>query len=150
MKPSPINSGILLWKKAKKLIPGGSMLFSKRSENFLPEKWPSYYSKAKGCTIWDLDGNKYIDISLMGVGTNILGYGHPEVDEAVMEVVDKGNMSTLQCPEEVYLSDLADDFSRQFGTRVQIRRKGEKGKIEIDFYSNEDLDRLIGLLNQQP
>jgi len=52
--------------------------------------------------------------------------------------------------EEVYLSDLADDFSRQFGTRVQIRRKGEKGKIEIDFYSNEDLDRLIGLLNQQP
>ncbi len=52
--------------------------------------------------------------------------------------------------EEVYFSDLADDFSRQFGTRVQIRRKGKKGKIEIDFYSNEDLDRLIGLLNQQP
>ncbi len=52
--------------------------------------------------------------------------------------------------EEVYLSDLADDLCRQFGTRVQIRRKGKKGKIEIDFYSNDDLDRLIGLLNQQP
>lgn len=52
--------------------------------------------------------------------------------------------------EEVYLSDLADDLSRQFGTRIQIRRMGKKGKIEIDFYSNDDLDRLIGLLNQLP
>jgi len=52
--------------------------------------------------------------------------------------------------EEVYLSDLADDLSRQFGTRVQIKRKGQKGRVEIEFYSNDDLDRLINLLNQRP
>jgi glutamate-1-semialdehyde 2,1-aminomutase len=41
----------------------------------------------------------------MGIGTNSLGYGHPEVDSAVSRVVDQGNMSTLNCPEEVYLAE---------------------------------------------
>jgi glutamate-1-semialdehyde 2,1-aminomutase len=100
-----MNSGQLLWNKAKKLIPGGNMLLSKRAEMFLPEKWPAYYSKARGCKVWDLDNNEYIDMSIMGIGTNILGYGHPEVDDAVRKVIDSGNMSTLNCPEEVYLAE---------------------------------------------
>ena len=62
----------------------------------------------------------------------------------------KESKNRQKTSEAVYFSDLADDLSRQFGTRIQIRRKGKKGKIEIDFYSNDDLDRLIGLLNQQP
>jgi len=41
----------------------------------------------------------------MGVGTNILGYSHPEVDAAVHETVSKGNLSTLNAPEEVYLAE---------------------------------------------
>ncbi len=45
-----------------------------------------------------------------------------------------------------YFSDLADALSRQLGTRVQIKRKGRAGKVEIDFYSDADLDRLIGIL----
>lgn len=100
-----LSTGQKLWRRAKKIIPGGNMLLSKRSEMFLPEKWPSYFSKAKGCHVWDLDGREYIDMSVMGVGTNILGYGHPEVDEAVHQVVTLGNMSTLNCPEEVYLAE---------------------------------------------
>lgn len=100
-----MNTGQDLYKKAKTLIPGGTMLLSKRPEMFLPEKWPSYYSKASGCYVWDLDGNKYTDVSIMGIGTNILGYGNKEVDEAVAEVVRKGNMSTFNCPEEVYLAE---------------------------------------------
>jgi len=100
-----MNSGQLLWDKAKKLIPGGNMLLSKRAEMFLPGKWPAYYSKAKGCHIWDLNGKEYIDMSIMGVGTNILGYGHEEVDEVVHKTVIDGNMSTFNCPEEVYLAE---------------------------------------------
>jgi len=100
-----MGNGQKLWKRAKKIIPGGNMLLSKRAEMFLPEKWPAYFSQAKGCHVWDMDGNKYIDMSIMGIGTNILGYGHSEVDEAVRQVVDKGNMSTLNCPEEVYLAE---------------------------------------------
>lgn len=98
-----MNTGQKLYEKAKRLIPGGTMLLSKRPEMFLPELWPSYFSKAKGCKVWDLDGNKFTDMSIMGIGTNSLGYGRPEVDEAVKSIISKGNMSTFNCPEEVAL-----------------------------------------------
>ena len=102
---SKMNNGQKLWKKAKKIIPGGNMLLSKRTEMFHPLKWPAYFDKAKGCNIWDLDGKKYIDMSLMGVGTNILGYANEEVDNYVKLNLDKSNMSTLNCPEEVWLAE---------------------------------------------
>ena len=100
-----MNTGQKLYKRAKKVIPGGNMLLSKRPEMFLPEKWPAYFSKSKGCKVWDLDGKEYIDMSIMGIGTNTLGYGHPEVDEAVIKTIKDGNMSTLNCPEEVHLAE---------------------------------------------
>lgn len=100
-----MGTGQKLWQRAKRVIPGGNMLLSKRAEMFLPDQWPAYFSKAKGCKVSDLDGNEYIDMSIMGIGTNILGYGHPEVDEAVIHTVQAGNMSTLNCPEEVYLAE---------------------------------------------
>ena len=100
-----MGKGQKLYKKAKKLIPGGTMLLSKRPEMFLPDHWPAYFSKAKGCEVWDLDDNRFIDMTIMGIGTNILGYGHDEVDKAVQEVISNGNMSTLNCPEEVKLAE---------------------------------------------
>tara|TARA_B100000787_G_C16199227_1_gene303601 strand:+ start:12549 stop:14576 length:2028 start_codon:yes stop_codon:yes gene_type:complete len=100
-----MGTGQKLWNRAKKIIPGGNMLLSKRPEMFLPDQWPAYFSKAKGCKVWDLDGHEFIDMSIMGIGTNILGYGHPAVDEAVQKVVVSGNMSTFNCPEEVYLAE---------------------------------------------
>jgi glutamate-1-semialdehyde 2,1-aminomutase len=99
------TTGTDLWRKAKKLIPGGSMLLSKRAEMYLPEGWPAYFSRTQGCSVWDLDGREFKDLGLMGVGTNILGYSHPEVDAAVHETVNKGNLSTLNAPEEVYLAE---------------------------------------------
>jgi glutamate-1-semialdehyde aminotransferase len=104
--PVRINKGSNLWDKAKKIIPGGSQLLSKRSELFLPGQWPSYYKKAKGVEIWDLDGNKFIDMSLMGVGACILGYADDDVDDAVKKAIDAGTMTTLNCPEEVELAEL--------------------------------------------
>ena len=100
-----IGTGQKLWKRAKQIIPGGNMLLSKRAEMFLPDQWPAYFSKAKGCKVWDLDGKEYIDMCIMGIGTNILGYGHPEVDDVVRKTIDAGNMSTFNCPEEVYLAE---------------------------------------------
>jgi len=100
-----MGTGQKLWKRAKQVIPGGNMLLSKRAEMFLPDQWPAYFSKAKGCKVWDLDGNEYIDMSIMGIGTNILGYGHSEVDAAVQQTIIAGNMSTFNCPEEVYLAE---------------------------------------------
>ncbi len=81
------------------------MLLSKRPEMFLPNLWPAYYSKSKGCKVWDLEGNCYYDVSIMGIGTNILGYGHNEVDNSVIQTVKNGNMSSLNCREEVDLAE---------------------------------------------
>jgi glutamate-1-semialdehyde 2,1-aminomutase len=93
------------YKRAKKLIPGGTQLLSKRPEMFLPEGWPSYYSKASGVEVTDLDGRIYVDMSIMGVGACILGYADPEVDGAVINAVKNGSMCTLNAPEEVDLAE---------------------------------------------
>ena len=118
-----MGSGQKLWKRAKRLIPGGSMLLSKRAEMFLPDQWPAYFSKAKGCKVWDLDGKEYIDMSIMGIGTNILGYGHPEVDDAVQRTVSAGNMSTFNCPEEVYLAEKLVEL-HPWADMVRLARSG--------------------------
>ncbi len=125
------SSGQKVWKRAKRVIPGGNMLLSKRAEMFLPEKWPAYFSKAKGCRVWDLDGRELIDMSLMGVGTNTLGYGHQEVDDAVRGVIDKGNMSTLNCPEEVSLAERLIELHPWAEMARFARSGGEANAIAI-------------------
>lgn len=117
------NKGLKLWGRAKKIIPGGNMLLSKRSEMFLPEKWPSYFEKSHGCTVWDMDGNSYIDMSIMGIGTNSLGYGNKDVDQAVLNVVQKGNMATFNCPEEVFLAEKLVEL-HPWADMVRLARTG--------------------------
>ena len=102
---TPGDRGPALWAKAKTLIPGGGMLLSKRAEMFLPDLWPAYFDSASGIVITDLDGRKFRDFYLMGVGTNSLGYGHPEVDQAVVDQVRQGNMSSLNNPGEPELAE---------------------------------------------
>ncbi len=94
-----------LWKRAKKIIPGGNMFLSKRPELFHPEKWPAYFKKSNGINIWDLDGKKYKDLSLMGIGCNILGYANKKVDDAVIKAIKNGNGSTINSYEEVELCE---------------------------------------------
>ena len=126
-----MGKGQELYKRAKKLIPGGTMLLSKRPEMFLPEQWPSYFSKAKGCSVWDLEGNELIDMSIMGIGTNTLGYGNDTVDAAVMETIRKGNMSTLNCPEEVYLAEKLIEINPWADMVRFARTGGEANSIAI-------------------
>jgi glutamate-1-semialdehyde 2,1-aminomutase len=126
-----MGTGQKLWTRAKQVIPGGNMLLSKRAEMFLPEQWPAYFSKAKGCKVWDLDGNEFIDMSIMGIGTNILGYGQDEVDDAVRTVVSAGNMSTLNCPEEVYLAERLVELHPWAQMARLARSGGEANAIAI-------------------
>ena len=126
-----INKNYKLWNKAKKIILGGNSLFSKRPEIFLPDKWPVYYKKAKGCYVWDLDGNKYTDLALMGVGTNILGYANNLVDNAVIKNLRKSNTSSLNNTEEV---DLAKKLIKihPWASKVKFARTGaEANSIAI-------------------
>jgi glutamate-1-semialdehyde aminotransferase/spore coat polysaccharide biosynthesis protein SpsF (cytidylyltransferase family) len=118
-----LNTGQKMWKRAKNVIPGGTMLFSKNPDLFLPKFWPAYFEKTKGCNVWDLEGRKYLDLSMMGVGTNILGYSRKEVDDVVRGVIDKGNMSTLNSKEEIFLAEKLIEM-HPWAQKVRFARTG--------------------------
>ena len=99
------GKGQELWVKAKTLIPTGNQLLSKRIERYLPENWPSYYKKAKGCKVWDLNSNKYYDFAQMGVGSCVLGYANYYVNKSVKKAISNGSMATLNSYEEVELAE---------------------------------------------
>lgn len=101
-----MRTGQDLYVKARKIIPGGTQLLTKRPERFLPGSWPAYYSKAKGAHIWDLDGKEYLDMTISGVGACILGYADPDVEQDVIAAIQSGSMATLNAPEEVELAEL--------------------------------------------
>ena len=107
------------------------MLLSKRAEMYLPAGWPAYFSRTQGCTVWDLDDKPYLDVGLMGVGTNILGYSHPKVDEAVMRAVKNGNLSTLNAPEEVYLAEALIALHPWAGMARFTRSGGEACAVAV-------------------
>ncbi len=126
-----IKNGLVLWSRAKEIIPGGNMLISKNPDRYLPNFWPTYFRSAKGCKIEDLDNNKYTDISTMGVGTNILGYGNSKVDQAVKKTVMQGNISTLNCPEEVLLAEKLVELHPWFQMVRFARTGGEANSLAI-------------------
>lgn len=141
------TTGQKLYKRAKKYIPGGNMLLSKRPEMFLPKGWPSYFSRAKGCKVWDLDGCEFIDMSIMGIGTNILGYSNEEVDEAVIENIKNSNMSSLNCPEEVMLAERLVSMHSWSDMARFARSGGEANAIAIRIaraFSNKDTIAICG------
>lgn len=100
-----LEKGNALWERAKSIIPGGNGLISKRPDRHVPDLWPPYFAKSKGCKLWDLDGNEFFDFSYMGLGSSLLGYCDDFVDEAVRKAVSDGVSSTLNAPEEVLLAE---------------------------------------------
>jgi glutamate-1-semialdehyde aminotransferase len=140
-----MGKGQELYQKAKSVIPGGTQLLSKRPEMFLPEIWPSYYQKAKGVIVTDLDGKDYIDMSTFGIGSCILGYADEDVDGAVKQAITNGVASSLNCPEEIELAELLCKihswakmvrFARSGGEAVSIAiriARAATGKDKIAF-----------------
>ena len=125
------NSGAILWDKAKAIIPGGNQLLSKRAEQFLPDYWPAYYQKASGCKIQDLDGNWLRDFSIMGIGTCSLGYANPEINEAVIQAISDGSMSSLNCYEEVELAEKLIELHSWAGGVRFTRGGGESCSLAV-------------------
>ncbi len=117
------GTGADLYRRAKQRIPGGTQLLSKRPELFLPDEWPAYFSRAKGVEVWDLDGRKYTDMSIMSVGACIHGYANDEVDDAVRQAIANGTMCTLNAPEEVELADLLCEL-HPWAEQVRYARGG--------------------------
>ncbi|MDA9838886.1 aminotransferase class III-fold pyridoxal phosphate-dependent enzyme [Candidatus Pelagibacter sp.] len=124
------KSGKVLFKYAKKIIPGGNTLFSKRSELHLPKLWPAYFSKAKNTYLWDLNNKKYLDM-FCAVGTNVLGYSNRNVNKSVSVAISKSNMSTLNCPEEVYLAKEILNHHKWSSMAKFTRSGGEANAVAI-------------------
>lgn len=112
-----------LWHRAQNVVPTGVMLFSKKPEIFLKNNWPTYFSKAKKCYIWDLNNKKYTDLSFMGVGTNVLGYSNSKVDAAVIKKIKKSNMSTLNNFDEIILAEKFTEI-HPWASMVKFARTG--------------------------
>jgi len=139
--------GQALYNHAKEIIPGGTQLLSKRPEMFLPDQWPAYYSRAKGCEVWDLDGVHYYDMSLMGVGANVLGYAYDPVDQAAKAAIDCGGMCTLNAPEEVELAELLLQLHPWADMVRYAKAGGESMSLAVRIaraYSRKDIVLVCG------
>jgi glutamate-1-semialdehyde 2,1-aminomutase len=136
-RPEPSHSGTCvrngqeLYKKSKVLIPGATHLFGKRAELYAPDAWPCYYKKAKGCTVWDLDGNKYLDFTMVGIGACALGYADPDINRAVRKALTNGNLCTLNSPLEVQLAETLVELHPWCGMVRYARTGGEMASVAI-------------------
>ena len=111
------------WKRARALIPGGTQLLSKRPEMYAPGRWPAYFREARGCEVTDLDGRRFCDMTTSGIGSCLLGYADPDVNDAVIRRVQLGSMSTLNPAEEVELAELLVSL-HPWASRARFCRTG--------------------------
>lgn len=93
-----------LAKRAHELIPGAGHTYSKGDDQF-PELSPALIERGKGCRVWDVDGNEYIDWG-MGLRSVILGHAYPRVIEAVAAELPKGSNFTRPSPLELSFAEL--------------------------------------------
>ena len=126
-----MNKGQELLKKAKKIIPGGNQLLSKRSEMFLPGLWPTYYKKAKGCKVWDLNNKVYYDFAGMGVTSCVLGYSNEYINRALIKGLKSGSMCTLNAIEEVELAEELLNIHKWSGMAKFCKSGGEACMVAI-------------------
>lgn len=126
-----MKDGREIYRHAERRIPGGTQLLSKRPQRLLPDQWPSYYTKAKGIDVWDTTGRRFQDFSFMGLGACTLGYADDDVDGAVRACIDAGNMTTLNCPEEVELAEVLVRLHPWAGMVRYARTGGEAMAIAV-------------------
>ena len=126
-----MNKGQKLLKKAKEIIPGGNQLLSKRSEIFLPGFWPTYYKRAKGCKVWDLNNKIYYDFAGMGVTSCVLGYSDNYVNKKLNIGIKNGSMCTLNAVEEVDLAKKLLNIHKWSGMAKFCKSGGEACMVAI-------------------
>ena len=94
-----------LRKKIHSLIPGGGHTYSRGDDQF-PENAPALLVKGKGAYVWGSDGKKYLDYG-MGLRSVTIGYAQPEIDDAAIAEIRKGNsltrasMTELEAAEKI-------------------------------------------------
>ncbi len=103
-KTDRVARSLELYRRARQLIPGGTQLLSRRPSRFAYGVSPIYAERAKGARIWDVDGHEYIDWA-SGIGSIILGYADPVVDEAVCRQISTGTVYSINHELEIELAE---------------------------------------------
>ncbi|HWL52510.1 MAG TPA: aminotransferase class III-fold pyridoxal phosphate-dependent enzyme [Chthoniobacteraceae bacterium] len=99
----PIDRSLELWERAKRLIPCGTQCYSKGPTAYSEGFAPIYLQRGKGCRVWDVDGNEFIDMG-MGLWAVTLGHANPRHGEAVARAQAAGSQLSLMHPLEVELA----------------------------------------------
>lgn len=94
-----------IYKRAQGIIPGGSQTFSKGPTQFVDGFMPKYIDRAEGAYTWDVDGNKFLDY-IMACHPIILGYADKDVNQAVIQQLEKGSSFSLMNELEVDVAEL--------------------------------------------
>ncbi len=143
-----------VYERAQAVIPGVTQLLSRRPTQAALGVSPVYAARAKGCRIWDVDGNEYVDW-MSGVGPIILGYADPVVDAAVREQIDRGGICSIVHESAV---ELAEELVRLVPSAEMVRyakgggeactvavriARGFTGKDRVLFCGLSRLARLV-------
>lgn len=142
ISPRESNQTQERYSYAKKRIPGGTQLLSKRPEMMAPGKWPAYFREARGCEVWDLDGKHYYDMSTNGIGSCLLGYRDHDVTQAVKRRLLLGSMSTLNPPEEIELADRLIDL-HPWSEQARFMRSGGEACAAAARIARATTDRSV-------
>lgn len=136
------NQTQALYRQARRVIPGGTQLLSKRPEMFAPDQWPAYFREARGCEVWDLDGRHYYDFSTHGIGACLLGFRDPDVTRAVRRRLNLGSFSTLNSPDEVRLRDILCEL-HPWAEQVRYARAGGESMAVAVRIARATTDRSV-------
>jgi glutamate-1-semialdehyde aminotransferase len=102
--PLPLDRSREWWDRARRVIPSGTQTLSKGPDQFVRGVSPIFLARGRGCHVWDVDGNEFIDYP-MALGPILLGYDYPPVTEAVIRQIRDGTTFTLMHPVEVEVAE---------------------------------------------
>jgi glutamate-1-semialdehyde 2,1-aminomutase len=97
-----------LQEKAHALIPGGTHVYAKGDDQY-PVNSPGFIERGKGCHVWDLDGNEFIEYG-MGLRAVSLGHGYPSVVEAAYRQMQLGTNFVRSNPIEFECAEMLASF----------------------------------------
>lgn len=100
----PVTQSEAWLERSRKVIPGCAQTFSKGHNQYVQGVSPIFLQRGKGCRVWDVDGNEYIDY-VQGLLPNILGYANEEVNAAAARQYGEGHSFSLPHPLEVELAE---------------------------------------------
>ena len=112
-----VARSMAVYERAQAVIPGVTQLLSRRPTQAALGVSPVYAAKAKGCRIWDVDGNEYVDW-MSGVGPIILGYADEVVDAAVRQQIERGGICSIVHESAV---ELAEELVRLIPSAEMVR-----------------------------